>query len=330
MTSVAAAVKQTDWIFDEEFSVDKCNPLLLDQLERQERANRLPIVLRGCEIRIDRNFDTVTITIGSGLVFAPGWYISPIASLTCEREKPRRGLNQIYTVVIRQMPNGPWFGVLPGKAAKIPEPAVPPVRETVLGWVVVPWFGSANLCRTPRTLARARRRIARDEERRDRDERRLEESCPHRGMVSTNITQLADSEKRRGVYCHDCEKSWVEYECGRCGKRNPEPRSCACRTTRAKEQWRAGGEHLARDYVVPVGGIVPIGRGIRRPAEPKSAAISRYSKGELYMVESRDPNGSPVHHAVAVMKDANPREVIRSMLTHHQFENHTIKLVIDI
>jgi len=60
-------------------------------------------------------------------------------------------------------------------------------------------------------------------------EKREQETCPHHGLEDVEATRLGDAERRYLRSCRGCGLQWEEFECGRCGKRNPEPKSCECR-----------------------------------------------------------------------------------------------------
>lgn len=55
-------------------------------------------------------------------------------------------------------------------------------------------------------------------------------ACPHFGLEERETTEMADPERRYLKTCRGCGLQYEEFECGRCGQRNDQPKTCACRT----------------------------------------------------------------------------------------------------
>lgn len=54
-------------------------------------------------------------------------------------------------------------------------------------------------------------------------------TCAHHGLGDVEATQAGDPERRFLRDCRGCGAHWEEFECGRCGRRNREPKACPCR-----------------------------------------------------------------------------------------------------
>jgi transcription elongation factor Elf1 len=56
-----------------------------------------------------------------------------------------------------------------------------------------------------------------------------QQTCPHHGLDTVEATQIADPERRYLNTCRGCGLQYTEFECGRCGQMNAEPKACGCR-----------------------------------------------------------------------------------------------------
>jgi len=217
MPSVAEALKPAG-IFDEPINVDDCNPLLLQQLERQEYVNRQPLLLRGCEVSIHGN----TVTIQEGKVLLPGQWLkvaeaASIVLAPADAHNPR-----INTVILRAYANeeneiariGPVSQVVVGSPAVVPAEPCLPVSAIRLASVLV----SAGNAPSP-TLYFGDGQELRDElTKRAREVRARQDACRHVGAHRVEITQLQSVRRIFTVRCPSCDLTWTEGAGERCCK----------------------------------------------------------------------------------------------------------------
>lgn len=180
--------------------VGRYNPLLLDQLERQQAAAKRPIVMRGCTATASR--DTVTVT--AGLVYASGRYIAATEPATFDLSI-RQGKYRVDTIVLTEHGSGPAVEMVMGDRDCPIRPKLPD-NQQALAWVMVRarpviYTDRADLETALSRILQAEHEQLTRERQRIRQRRR---DCPHEYFIDASTFE-DQIEQQQQVACGDCD-----------------------------------------------------------------------------------------------------------------------------